>query len=65
MPIYSYKCAQCGFEDDILISHAASQTMSTQCPQCKTPGVFSRTISTNTNFHLKGGGWYRGSSPEK
>lgn len=53
MPIYEYKCEDCGhvfeewqkdFEDHVW-----------PCPQCEKP---SKRIISNTSFVLKGSGWY-------
>jgi putative FmdB family regulatory protein len=67
MPIYEYKCEECGhqmeaiqkFSDDPLI----------ECPECKKQSL-KKMISASA-FHLKGTGWYEtdfknsGKKPEK
>lgn len=65
MPIYSYKCHKCGFEDDILVRNSDQMQVTMTCPKCDSGESFTRTISTNTSFHLKGEGWYKNSSSEK
>jgi putative FmdB family regulatory protein len=66
MPIYEYKCDDCGIEFE------ATQGMDdpplTECSQCS--GSVHRLISF-TSFSLKGGGWYSdgyangGAAPKK
>jgi putative FmdB family regulatory protein len=54
MPIYAYKCSDCGHAKDVLqkISDAAL----TVCPLCG-KSTFSKQI-TAPQFQLKGSGWY-------
>ena len=54
MPIYAYRCNQCGFEKDVL--QKMSDPPLTQCPECKTDN-FSKQL-TAAGFQLKGSGWY-------
>lgn len=52
MPIYEYKCANCGvFEEMQKISDPPVK----RCPKCK--GKVERIVS-RTSFVLKGSGWY-------
>ncbi|GAB4223123.1 MAG: hypothetical protein Kow0062_22520 [Acidobacteriota bacterium] len=53
MPIYEYRCSECGHEFEKIqkISDRAVRT----CPVCK--GRVERLISVSS-FTLKGGGWY-------
>ena len=53
MPIYEYKCEQCGNVEEVLqkISDAPLST----CERCS--GNLHKLISHST-FHLKGSGWY-------
>lgn len=53
MPIYEYKCHQCGEITEIL--QKFSDNPLTKCPACG--GKVSKIIS-NCTFHLKGSGWY-------
>lgn len=63
MPIYAYRCDDCGFEKDVLQKFADSPL--TDCPECKRP-AFNRMVSAPA-FQLKGTGWYvtdfRGGKP--
>jgi len=54
MPIYEYRCADCGHELEAIqkFSDAALE----RCPACGTDGL-RRKISAAA-FRLKGGGWY-------
>lgn len=54
MPIYEYKCPQCGhvFEEWVKLSEAHSEE---PCPEC---GTKSPRMLSHTSFVLKGGGWY-------
>ena len=54
MPIYEYKCPDCGHEFEVLQSF--SEEPITLCPKCNQTNV-SKMIS-RTSFMLKGGGWY-------
>lgn len=54
MPIYAYKCADCGFEQDVM--QKISDAPLTDCPQCgKT--AFAKQL-TAAGFQLKGNGYY-------
>jgi len=65
MPIYAYRCSQCGFEKDVL--QKMSDPPLTTCPECHTEN-FSKQV-TAAGFQLKGSGWYQtdfkgGSKPD-
>ena len=54
MPIYEYRCPQCGhvFEEMVSLSQAHGEEA---CPRC---GTASPRMISHTSFVLKGGGWY-------
>ena len=54
MPIYSYKCEECGHSADVL-QKLSDPTLKT-CPKCHKE-TFSKQL-TAAGFVLKGGGWY-------
>jgi putative FmdB family regulatory protein len=54
MPIYAYRCQDCGFEKDQL--QKLSDAPLTVCPSCNGNG-FARKL-TAPAFQLKGSGWY-------
>ena len=54
MPIYAYRCASCGHEDDVM--QKMSDAPLTICPQCKAE-TFGKQL-TAAGFQLKGSGWY-------
>jgi putative FmdB family regulatory protein len=54
MPIYEYRCQQCGHELEKLQRMSDEPLM--ECPACREPGL-KRLISA-AGFRLKGGGWY-------
>ncbi len=54
MPIYAYRCAECGFSKDVL--QKISDAPLTTCPSCSKQG-FQKQI-TAAGFQLKGTGWY-------
>lgn len=54
MPIYEYRCASCGFEQEVL--QKISEAPLTDCPSCG-QAAFSKLISA-AGFQLKGTGWY-------
>ena len=55
MPIYSYRCTSCGFEDDVMQKMDAAPLH--ECPACKT-ATFAKQLTAPGGFMLKGGGWY-------
>lgn len=54
MPIYAYRCADCGHAQDFL--QKMSDPLIAACPQCGSKN-FSKQLSA-PQFQLKGGGWY-------
>ena len=54
MPIYAYRCAECGFSKDVL--QKISDAPLTTCPSCSKP-AFQKQV-TAAGFQLKGNGWY-------
>ena len=54
MPIYEYRCAECGFQDEFLQKHSDPQL--TVCPSCGKE-TFKKMLSA-AGFQLKGSGWY-------
>jgi putative FmdB family regulatory protein len=54
MPIYAYRCNECGFEKDVL--QKLSDAPLTDCPSCGKP-AFKKQV-TAAGFQLKGSGWY-------
>jgi putative FmdB family regulatory protein len=54
MPIYEYRCADCGFQEEYL--QKASEPPLTVCPSCGKPR-FEKLLSA-AGFQLKGSGWY-------
>jgi len=54
MPIYEYRCADCGFQKDVL--QKVSDAPLTTCPSCGRE-TFGKAL-TAAGFQLKGSGWY-------
>jgi putative FmdB family regulatory protein len=54
MPIYAYKCASCGHQQDVL--QKMSDQPLTVCPQCN-QASYAKQV-TAAGFQLKGSGWY-------
>jgi putative FmdB family regulatory protein len=54
MPIYEYRCPDCGFEDEYL--QKVSEPPITLCPSCGKPNF--RKLVSAVGFQLKGSGWY-------
>ncbi|MFL6672144.1 MAG: FmdB family zinc ribbon protein [Massilia sp.] len=54
MPIYAYRCQECGFSKDVL--QKISDPVLTTCLSCGKPS-FKKQV-TAAGFQLKGSGWY-------
>lgn len=54
MPIYEYRCSDCGFQDEYL--QKVSEPRLTKCPSCGKK-KFEKLLSA-AGFQLKGSGWY-------
>ena len=54
MPIYAYRCTDCGHEYDVL--QKLSDAPLTECPACQRPALTKKM--TAAGFQLKGSGWY-------
>jgi putative FmdB family regulatory protein len=67
MPIYEYRCTDCGFQNEYL--QKVSEPPMTVCPSCGRR-AFEKLLSA-AGFQLKGSGWYAtdfknsGSKPAK
>lgn len=59
MPIYEYRCQQCG---DFEVTQKIKDKPLARCPGCK--GKVKKLISS-TSFQLKGTGWYVTDYPRK
>ena len=57
MPIYTYRCNQCHFVDEVMqVIKKRDETY--LCPQDSCTGIMCRDVDV-PSFHLKGGGWYK------
>jgi putative FmdB family regulatory protein len=54
MPIYEYRCGECGHQDDHL--QKISERPLTKCPACGKK-AYKKLLSA-AGFQLKGSGWY-------
>lgn len=54
MPIYAYKCTNCGFEQDVM--QKMSDAPLSECPNCG-KATFAKQL-TAAGFQLKGNGYY-------
>lgn len=54
MPIYEYRCTNCGHEKEVL--QKLSDPPLTECPACGKSTL--RKLVSAAGFHLKGSGWY-------
>jgi putative FmdB family regulatory protein len=54
MPIYEYRCGECGFQKEYM--RRMSDAPLTDCPQCGKRS-FNKLVSA-AGFQLKGTGWY-------
>jgi putative FmdB family regulatory protein len=54
MPIYEYRCAACGHQQEFL--RKVSDAPMSVCPRCGKPAL--EKMVTAAGFQLKGSGWY-------
>ena len=54
MPIYEYRCSECGFQDEFL--QKLSEPQMTVCPSCGKASL--KKLLSAAGFQLKGSGWY-------
>jgi putative FmdB family regulatory protein len=54
MPIYAYRCSECGHAKDVL--QKMSDPVLNRCPACGSQ-AFTKQV-TAAGFQLKGSGWY-------
>jgi putative FmdB family regulatory protein len=54
MPIYEYRCGNCGHDLEVL--QKLTEPALTQCPECRTDALVKRISAAG--FQLKGTGWY-------
>ncbi len=54
MPIYEYRCSDCGYQNEYL--QRMSDTPLTDCPECGKRSL--NKLVTAAGFQLKGTGWY-------
>ena len=54
MPIYEYKCDQCGHQLEAF--QKLSEPLLVQCPACRQDSLRKKVSAAG--FRLKGGGWY-------
>jgi putative FmdB family regulatory protein len=54
MPIYEYRCAECGQDHEVL--QKVSEPPLTECPACGKPALQKQLSAAG--FQLKGSGWY-------
>lgn len=54
MPIYEYRCLECGFQEEFL--QKLTEPTKTVCPSCGKES-FQKLVSA-AGFQLKGSGWY-------
>ena len=54
MPIYEYRCGECGQEHEVL--QKVGEPPLTECPACGKPALKKQLSAAG--FQLKGSGWY-------
>jgi len=54
MPLYEYKCVNCGKVFDKFYVSYKERKDELKCPNCNRPAKYN---VSNTSFVLKGGGW--------
>jgi putative FmdB family regulatory protein len=61
MPIYDFKCTNCGFKDELM--RKISESIQTACPECG-KDTFAKMLSA-PSFQLSGTGWYASDFKDK
>ena len=56
MPLFDFKCENCDYIEEVLLSSAGSSDTKLTCPECVTE-TMKRQIGLSS-FKLEGGGWY-------
>ncbi|MEJ2308157.1 MAG: zinc ribbon domain-containing protein [Gammaproteobacteria bacterium] len=54
MPIYEYRCEECGHDMEVM--QKLSDDALVDCPACGKPAL--KKLISAAGFRLKGGGWY-------
>jgi len=54
MPIYEYRCSDCGFESEVL--QKVNEPAPSRCPACGKESL--RKLVSAAGFQLRGSGWY-------
>ena len=54
MPIYDYKCSNCGHQIEVI--QKINDDPKNSCPKCNTEGLIK--LLSASSFRLKGSGWY-------
>ena len=57
MPLYEWKCSECGHEETHRMSMRLSDVKIIGCEEC---GEDSHKQVSRSGFELKGGGWFAG-----
>lgn len=63
MPIYGYKCSDCGNEAEYLVKLSATEPPA--CKNCGKVDTQEKQLSTGTGFCLMGHGWYKNGMSSK
>lgn len=57
MPLYEFKCPECGYEEEHRMRMSESYIDKIECWNC---GADSPKQVSRSGFELKGGGWFAG-----
>ena len=58
MPLYTYRCTQCGYIDEFIIN-VKKRDKKFPCEQDQCTGVMGRDGTDISSFKLKGDCWYK------
>ena len=63
MPIYSFRCLECGYEINNIILPIDHEEQ--VCPECEDDGLLTYVLEKPPSVHFEGGGWTPGAGLDR